>query len=129
MTEIDDALRVLRYDWRALSRVREDYGVDWTDDVERALATPDVATLATVLSCAFDRSDPRSDPAWWMDQSPPIADAQRALDRAMTTAMTGPPGAEVDPVGEAKPPRRVTWWRRLFGLGAGSVGALPISGN
>jgi hypothetical protein len=126
--ELAAAFRELRYDWRALARLREDYGADWPKEVERVLTDPDTTTLAVVLCCGFPASDERADAAWWMDRSPPISITQVALERAVTLAIHGPPSVKDELQGERQPPPRLTWWRRLFGLGVELEGRPANSG-
>lgn len=104
----------LRYTWRALQRLEADFGSGFMDVIESVLTKVDPANLSIVIAAAFDPPDPRSDPAYWMDNSPAIAQAQERVGRAIAQAITGDP-----PENPMTPSLALTrLWRRLVRHGS-----------
>ena len=110
----------LRFTWRALQRVEADLGKDWLTSMEDALQAIDTPTLSIIIAATFIAPDPRADPAYWMDLSPPVNEAKRAIERGFMQAIEGPqqdqePTTE-NPMKPTSLPVRM--WRRLVGHGA-----------
>lgn len=78
----------LRFDWRALSKVKTQYG----DEAILRLLDQTPETIAGMLVCALERNHPEITLDKILDVSPPITPVLQAIDKALSYAYFGPDG-------------------------------------
>lgn len=80
------ALRPIRFNWAAIAQLRDRFGVDFQNEVNRGLMDQDVRILADVLAIGSGGSVTA---AQIMDDSPPIMDAVTIISGALRFAYNG----------------------------------------
>lgn len=105
----------LVYDWTALAGLREELGKDFDQQLDVAIDTFDLRTLATVLTAGLARHHPEMSAEAIFAASPPLGPTILALRQAMRLAFTG--GEEAGADAAENPPMRaliarlIPFWR------------------
>lgn len=93
---IGGAPRALRFDWCALSALREKYGPTFQDAINDAMMGQDFAVMADVIAAG----SPGLSADDVMRDSPPVVDAVRAISAALRLAFYGPEGQKDRPLAD-----------------------------
>lgn len=105
---------VLVYDWDAILLLEEKFGYDKMGDV---ISSANISQLADIMECGLKRHNPEIKAEDIFNQSPPIVECRKAVDKALALAYFGTTNPiDIAEDGVKKKPRKKAKWFVLISL-------------